>query len=145
MASFDLRYAIPILINILKFAASAMITDWDMFNTFNSYITWLSVFILVLIFIFFPCITINLSPNNNNMHLVQFQRESLPSHLTVLLMGSIVFPPELFFPYAYFGVLVFAFGYPTVLSLLTRLVAWLHAKLSQQNQRENMEIPALEP
>ena len=60
-------------------------------------------------------------------------------------MSSIILPPKIFLPYVYFGVILFSFGYLTLLSLFTRLVAWLHSILSQPNEPEHMEIPAPEP
>lgn len=138
MSHFDLRYAIPILINtMIKPQSRAMPWDWDPFKISNPQYWTNKPFLLVFLLLFFPFTSIQLSlpppssPNdiNTNSALIRFQLGNFSLHLAVSLLGSLIFPQALFW-YAYPTILIFAFCYPKLLFFLRRFVGWLNSKLS---------------
>ena len=143
MSSLDLRFVIPVLLNMLKsFLFSP--SDWDPFNLFFHHPTWPKTSLFVFMFLFFPFTSIKISISNTSAHLIIFERQSFSMHLTILLLGSIVLPQQLFWLYAYFAVHFTC--YPTLLLLLERLVGWLHAKLSSTTTHPaNVDTPTTMP
>ena len=105
MDSFDLRYAILILINSLKSQSVhlAIMPFWDYCHSFNTsnnphyynpttWITNMALFLLFLVLILFPFTSLELSLTCPPSLLVRFHFFNFSTRLSVLLAASLLLP-----------------------------------------------------
>ncbi|XAR70568.1 hypothetical protein NMG60_11027466 [Bertholletia excelsa] len=112
MPFFDLRYALPIVINGAKSQVS-MPRDWDPFNTIG-HLTWPKLWLLIILFVIFSFTSIEV-PLTCPVIIghIRVQVGKLSTSLLVLLAASLLFPQVLFW-----------YAYPMVI-LLSSCSSWL--------------------
>ena len=106
---FDLRFVIPIFINLLKSFSEALPWDWDAFRMFDPKQTsWTKFSFHVLLLLFFSSTSITfilLFRPWPNSALIRFRFGDFSPHIAVSHVCSLVFPQALFW-YMYPAILV---------------------------------------
>ncbi|CAK9152284.1 unnamed protein product [Ilex paraguariensis] len=93
MTYFDLRYALPYVINILK-SQVAMPWDWDSFDIMG-HLTWVKFSFVFILFITFSSISIGL-PLTCPVGYIRVQRQDFSAMFTVSFLVSLLCPQVLF-------------------------------------------------
>ncbi|KAL7166970.1 hypothetical protein ACSBR2_037600 [Camellia fascicularis] len=128
MSSFDIRYAILLVINMVKSQAS-MPWDWNPFGL-DSHLNWSKFSLLVVLctLFSFTSIRVPLACPLNLWHIhVKFGEFS--NTLVVLFVSSLVFP-QLLFWYAYPIIISISLCSSWVFNMFKSFVQWAKATLS---------------
>ncbi|KAL0312293.1 UNVERIFIED_CONTAM: hypothetical protein Sradi_5628600 [Sesamum radiatum] len=129
MSHFDLRFAILIVINILK-SQTAKPWEWDPFDV-GSDLTWIKFWLLtILLFIFsFVSIGIPLVVPPNDTRYIQVQTKRFSPSLLACFLASLFFP-QLLFWYVYPIILLFFLSYTCICNVSRSFIYWAQAVLS---------------
>ncbi|KAL0330077.1 UNVERIFIED_CONTAM: hypothetical protein Sradi_4994400 [Sesamum radiatum] len=130
MSHFDLRFAILMMINILK-SQTAKPWEWDPFDV-ASELTWIKLSLLAIFLLIFSFISIGVPLTTvppNNMRYIQVQMKSFSASLLAGFLASLFFP-QLLFWYVCPMIPLFFLCYAAISNVSRSFIYWAQATLS---------------
>ncbi|GFZ00853.1 hypothetical protein Acr_14g0004880 [Actinidia rufa] len=127
-STFDIRYVVILVINIIK-SQTSMPWDWDPFDL-NGHFTWTKFWILSTLFLIFSFTSIRI-PLTCPLHIwhVQVHLGEFSITLVVLFVTSLLFPQSLFW-YVYPIITLHSLCFAWVSNLFGSFVHWARDNLS---------------
>ncbi|GMN30876.1 hypothetical protein TIFTF001_003010 [Ficus carica] len=122
MSGFDLRFVIPVVINLLKSQTKAHPWDWDAFSLLHNpnEVSWIKISFHISLLVLFSCTSITFTRRPSpNTALICFQFGNFSPHIAVSFVCSLVFPQALFW-----------FLYPAILIFSYLILGWVNVQLS---------------
>ena len=122
MSGFDLRFVIPVVINLLKSQTKAHTGDWDAFSLLHNpnEVSWIKISFHISLLVLFSCTSITFTRRPSpNTALICFQFGNFSPHIAVSFVCSLVFPQALFW-----------FVYPAILIISHLILGWVNVQLS---------------
>ena len=132
MSSFDIRYVVILVVNIIK-SQTSMPWDWDPFDL-NAHLTWTKFWILSTLFLIFSFTSIRI-PLTCPLHIwhIKVRLGEYSATLVVLFVTSLLLP-QLLFWYAYPIIMLLSLYFSWVSNLFGSFVRWV---------RDNLSVPDL--